>query len=143
VRRDRNKFADPRFRRELAAWVRSRRSERRDSISGEGFGIPDVLSCLGAAFIRTFDIGKGVAAGDRRNAVEGSAARALLSITEDDASDWLRAGQALSCVLLTLTAAGATAAYFNQPIEVVALGPRLREVLALDGFPQDQFERYG
>jgi hypothetical protein len=96
----------------------------------------DALSFVGAAVIRAFDIGKGVAAEDRRKVMEPSAVLAVLSTAGDDVSDWLRAGRALSLVLLTLTAAGATAAYLNQPIEVAALRPRLREALALDGFPQ-------
>ena len=73
MRCDRNKFADLRFRRELAAWVRSRQSERRDGISGEAFGMPDVHSFLGAAVIHTFDISKGVKAADRRKVMETSA----------------------------------------------------------------------
>jgi nitroreductase len=133
---DRIQFADPRFRRELAAWVRSRRSQRREGISGEAFGMPDVLSFLGAAVVRTFDIGKGVAAGDRQKVMAPSAVLAVLGTAGDAVSDWLRAGRALSHVLLTLTCAGASAAYLNQPIEVAALRPRLREALALDGCPQ-------
>jgi nitroreductase len=129
-------FGDPRFRTELAAWVRSRRSKRGDGISGEAFGMPDVLSFLGAAVVRTFDIGNGVAAGDRQKVMEPCAVLAVLSTSADDPSEWLRAGQALSRVLLTITAAGATAAYLNQPIEVATLRPRLCEALALDGFPQ-------
>lgn len=50
---DRIQFADPGFRRELAAWVRSRRLKSRDGISGEAFGMPDLLSPLGALIIRT------------------------------------------------------------------------------------------
>jgi hypothetical protein len=68
--------------------------------------MPDVFSSLGAAIIRTFDIGKGAAASDRRKVMEAFSVLALLSTTGDDVSDWLRAGQALSRVLLTLTAAG-------------------------------------
>ena len=72
--------------------------------------MPDALSCLAAAVVRTFDIGKGVAEGDRRKVTAPSAVLALLSTTVDDVSDWLRAGRALSHVLLTLTAAGVTRA---------------------------------
>jgi hypothetical protein len=132
-----HRFADPRFRGELAAWIRSRRSKRREGISGEAFGMPDGLSFLGANAIRTFYIGKRVAAADRRKVTECSAVLAALSTTGDDVIDWFRVGQASSYVLLALTAAGATAAYLNQPIEMAALRPRLGErLLALDGFSQ-------
>jgi len=54
---DRIQFADPGFRRELAAWVRSRRSKTRDGISGDAFGMLDVLSPLGALTIRNLRFG--------------------------------------------------------------------------------------
>jgi nitroreductase len=133
---DRIQFADPRFRRELAAWIHSRRAASRDGMSAEGFGMPDILSFAGAALIRTFDIGEGIAAGDHEKIVDGSPTLAVLGTTEDGPRDWLRTGQALSRILLTLTAAGATASYLNQPIEVDGLRTRLREAVALRGMPQ-------
>ena len=121
---DRLQFAGPRFRRELAAWVHSRRAASRDGMSGSGFGMPDSLSPLGALVIRTFDLGGGVAAKDQQIAA-GSPALAVLSTPDDTPKDWLVAGQALSRVLLTATAAGVSAAYLNQPIEVESLRPQL------------------
>ena len=56
---DRTQFADPRFRRALAAWIYSRRSASHDGMSGASFGMPDVLSPVSAVVIRTFDMGKG------------------------------------------------------------------------------------
>ena len=134
---DRIQFADPRFRRELAAWVHSRRAASRDGMSGNGFGMSDSLSSVGALVIRTFDLGGGVAAKDQQIAA-GSPALAVLSTEGDTPPDWLVAGQALSRVLLTATAASVSAAFLNQPIEVESLRPRLRE-RSLDsamGMPQ-------
>ncbi len=133
---DRTQFADPGFRRELASWVHSRRSESRDGMSGEAFGMPDVLSPVGALVIRTFDLGNGVAAGDAEKIMAGSPLLAVLSTPEDGVADWLRAGRALSRVLLRLAADGATAAYLNQPLETPRLRPLLQDVMGTDHVPQ-------
>lgn len=133
---DRTQFSDPRFRRELAAWVHSRRSATKDGMSGESFGMPDLLSPVGALVIRTFDLGNGIAAGDRKKIVEGSPVLAVFSTEGDDTADWIATGRALSKVLLKLTASGATASFLNQPIEVDALRPQLGESIGTAGIPQ-------
>ena len=133
---DRIQFGDARFRRELAAWVHSRRAATKDGMSGESFGMPDVLSPVGALIIRTFDLGNGVAASNREKIIEGSPVLAVVSTESDSPADWLATGRALSRVLLRLTASGATAAFLNQPIEVEPLRPRLRDVTGATGVPQ-------
>ena len=105
-------------------------------MSGDGFGMPDVLSAVGAIVIRTFDLGNGVAASDRDKILTGSPVLAVFSSPEDRPADWLATGRALARVLLRLTASGATAAFLNQPIEVHDLRPRLRAVTATSGVPQ-------
>lgn len=132
---DRAQFADPRFRRELAAWVHSRRAASRDGMSGASFGMPDMLSGIGALVIRTFDMGGGIAAKDRDIALS-SPALAVVATPGDRPADWMRAGMAHMEVLLEVTAAGLTAAYLNQPVEVEALRPRLRSAAATAGVPQ-------
>ena len=133
---DRIQFADPAFRRELASWVHSRRAVTRDGMSGESFGMPDALSAVGALVIRTFDLGNGVAAGDRDKIVEGSPLLGVFSSVGDEPRDWLATGRALARVLLTVSAAGATAAFLNQPVEVDELRPRLKSVAGVTGCPQ-------
>lgn len=133
---DRIQFADPRFRRELASWVHSRRGSSHDGMSGTGFGMPDFLSPIGALVIRTFDLGNGVAAGDQEKIVEGSPTLAVFSSPSDTLPHWLATGQALSRVLLALTDAGATASYLNPPVELEELRPRLRELIQCKGTPQ-------
>jgi len=68
---DRLQFADPRFRRELALWIHSRRAGSHDGLSGASFGMPDLLSPVGALVVRTFDMGEGVAAGDAEKIEHG------------------------------------------------------------------------
>ncbi len=133
---DRIQFSDVRFRRELASWVHSRRSATKDGMSGAGFGMPDVLSPIGALVIRSFDIGNGVAASDKDKIVEGSPTLAVLSSPDDSVAHWLTTGQVLSRVLLMLESEGAAASYLNPPIEVDKLRPRLRGLLGCRGQPQ-------
>ncbi len=133
---NRRQFDDPRFRRELALWIRSRRSGSGDGMSGAGFGMPDVLSAVGRLMIRTFDMGGGIAAADEKKILAATPALGLLSSPGDGPADWTATGRALARVLLVLTAQGFTASYLNQPIEVEDLRLRLREVAAAAGHPQ-------
>lgn len=133
---DRTQFADAHFRRELAAWIHSRRTASHDGMSGENFGMPDMLSPLGAAIVRTFDLGKGVAAGDRDKIVDGSPTLAIFSTEDNIPEVWLKTGRALSDVLLALTADDVTASFLNQPIEVTGLRPRLADAAGISGVPQ-------
>jgi hypothetical protein len=132
---DRIQMADPRFRRELAAWIHSRRASSRDGISFAAFGGADLLSFVGAGVIRTFDLGGGQAAKDLQLATH-SPALAAFATPSDGAADWLGCGDALAVTLAALTAAGFTTAYLNQPIEVDALRPALRDASGLQGTPQ-------
>lgn len=132
---DRAQFANASFRRELGAWVHSRRSAFRDGISGAQFGMPDMLSPVGSLVIRTFDMGHGIAARDLEIA-SGSPALLVICTATDQPPDWMTAGMAHAEMLLAITAAGLTTAYLNQPVEVEPLRPRLREVVGASGMPQ-------
>lgn len=135
---DRMQFADKRFRRELASWVHSNRSHSRDGMPGYALGHGDLVSLVEALVIRTFDMGKGVGAKDR-DLAEHSPVLAVIGTPGDGAADWLRAGLALEHVLLAATAAGLSASFLNQPIEVETLRPRLAKIVQAyggSGFPQ-------
>jgi hypothetical protein len=100
---DRLQFEDPRFRRELALWIRSKQLGSVDGLSGASFGMPDVLSPVGRLVIRTFDMGDGVAAADEEKILSGTPALGLLFSSGDEPADWVATGRALSRVLLALT----------------------------------------
>lgn len=129
-------FDDPSFRRELASWVHSTRLGSRDGMSGTGFGMPDILAPVARFVIRTFDLGNNVAAADEKKILAGSPALALLTSKSDTVEDWLNTGRALARMLLTLTSMGYTTSYLNQPIEVLALRPKLAEASGVSGYPQ-------
>ena len=125
---DRTQMADPRFRQELASWVRSNYSRRGDGMPGYAFGIPGLPSLIGPLLMRTIDMGERQAAKDAELA---AAAPALLLLTTpgDGPADWLAAGQAVGTLLLTAAAAGVAASFLNQPIETSALRTPLAELL--------------
>jgi hypothetical protein len=135
VEGDRIQMANKSFRRELAAWTASNRSDRRDGIPGYGFGMSDLISLAGPFVIRTFDLGGFQAAKDR-DLAHGSPLLVVLGTEDDTPRHWLAAGQALGRILLRARADDVWASFLNQPIEVESLRPKLLELLDRAGYPQ-------
>jgi nitroreductase len=123
---DRIQSADPRFRRELAAWMHPRR---------RGDGIPMPAAPVAQLIVRTFDVGRSTAARNRQLAA-GSPLLAVLGTDEDEPREWLSAGQAVARVLLLARASDVWCSFLNQPIEVPKLRPLLRELVPRRGHPQ-------
>lgn len=132
---DRRQMADPRFRTELASWVRSNYSRRGDGMPGYAFGIPGPASLLGPVIMRRIDMGERQATKDEQLAATAPAL-VLLTTPADTARDWMAAGRALGTLLLTATAAGLAASFLNQPVESDALRGRLGDLLAPGETPQ-------
>jgi hypothetical protein len=133
---DRIQLSDKRFRRELASWIHSNRSHSKDGMPGYAFGYRDIMSYMGPFVIRTFDNGKGQAAKDRQLAA-GSPVLAILGTKSDEPMDWLRAGMALSRMLLLARSENVWSSFLDQPLEVPKLRAKVLEVLKEEkGFPQ-------
>ncbi|HDR9358626.1 nitroreductase [Burkholderia vietnamiensis] len=133
---DRQQFADPRFRRELASWIDPRR--HTDGMPAFAAGVPTLLDFAAPVVtmaVRTFDIGNGLAA-LHHQLVDASPLLVCIATARDDRDAWLAAGQALERILLVATRGGYTASYLNQPIETPALRAHLCHVLGLHGEPQ-------
>lgn len=124
---DAAQWANPSWRRELAAWMHPRRR-------GDGLTVPDLARPVAQLVVRSFDMGGGVGARDRELA-EASPLLAVLGTEGDHPRDWLLAGQALQRVLLVACSNGLQASYLNQPIQVAALRPKLQNLVG-GGFPQ-------
>ncbi len=125
---DRVQFADPSWRRELATWMHRRRR-------GDGLTVPPVVGAVTRLVVSRFDVGARTAVRDEfltRDAPDV----AVLTTSEDGVRDWLRTGQALQHALLLAAASGVQAGYSNQPCQVAALRPRVREALQLAGHAQ-------
>jgi hypothetical protein len=136
-RGDAIQMSDKSFRRELASWVRPNTRDDKDGMRGYGFGFSNLLSHAGPFFIRGFNLGRSQGAKDRHLAAAAPAL--LLLATEDETEkEWLAVGQVLVRLLLRLAAAGVTASFLNQPIEVAELRWRLATEVGISGLPQLQ-----
>jgi nitroreductase len=125
---DATQWSDPSWRRELAAWMHPRRR-------GDGLVLPGIVAPVARTVVRTFDMGRRIAANDAQLAIE-SQVIAVISTQHDHPNARLRAGQALERFLLSACAAGLQASYLNQPIQVSTLRPKLQNLLKLAGYPQ-------
>lgn len=132
---DAEQAADPRFRRELAAWVHAGRTRSGDGMPAYALGIHGPRALLAPLVVRTFDWGDGQAARDRQLA-EGSPLLAIVGTSRDDPAAWLDAGQALGRVLLRACASDLSASFLNQPVELPHLRNRVAEIADRPGFPQ-------
>ena len=121
-------WANPSWRRELAAWMHPRRR-------GDGLTLPALAIPVAQMVVRTFDMGHGVAAKDRQLADE-SPVLAVLATEGDMPRDWLAAGQALQRLLLVGVRLGLQASYLNQPVQVAALRPKLQQLTGRPGYAQ-------
>jgi len=121
-------WANPSWRRELAAWMHPRRR-------GDGLTLPALAIPVAQMVVRTFDMGHGVAAKDHQLADE-SPVLAVLSTEGDSPCDWLAAGQALQRLLLLGVQLGLQASYLNQPVQVAALRPKLQQLTGRPGYAQ-------
>jgi hypothetical protein len=73
----------------------------------------DFATPLFSSAMRTFDLGKGIAAHDLK-LVEGSPVSAILCTETDTPPAWLASGQALARVLLQACSHGAAASFLNR-----------------------------
>jgi hypothetical protein len=104
---DRRQFADPYWRRELAAWMHPRRR-------GEGLVVPELAAPATRVVVSHFDLGRRLAGRDA-NLAARSPVLAVLATDGNAVPDWLAAGQALERVLLTAAAAGLQAPTSTGP----------------------------
>jgi len=117
---DRLQMADPAFRRELARWLRPVGTRKHDGIPSYAGKAPPMLRPVAPLLVRTFDVGDGIAAIDRRLA-SGSPALAILWTRGDGRVDWVAAGRGLVRALLSLAADGISASFLNQAVEVSSI----------------------
>ncbi len=131
---DRIQWASGRFRAELASWSRSNDGATFDGMPGYAHGLSDSASFLHRMLVRL----RGRHDEAQRAKTYALHTRALLALcTRDDGpSAWFLAGQAMQRALLRATAAGMSASYFSQAVEVAPVREKLRAALGERGFPQ-------
>lgn len=125
---DREQWANPAFRDELAAWCHAGRDGQRDGLPSDAFGEGGLAGLVAPLAIRSFDLGSSRAARDEELAY-GSPLLAVLATGADSELDWLQAGQALDRVMLTAVAEGLATSFLNQSIEVPLTRARVADLL--------------
>lgn len=129
ARGDTAQWDDPRWRRELAAWMHPRRR-------GDGLTVPAAVAPVARRVVGAVDLGPMVRGRDRAMVLEAPLL-AILTTRGDSPGDWVTAGCALQRVLLEACGVGLQAAYFNQPLQVVDLREELADLM--DAWPQVVF----
>ncbi len=118
---------------ELAPWLRDAGDPRPDGVPTEH--TRGAAASYRAEFVqRDFSSERSVPSQNRPGADRPIVG--VLCTGSDRERDWLVAGQALGAVLLCAAAAGASASYLNQPVEVPAMRTELRSMLGLTGEAQ-------
>jgi nitroreductase len=128
---DARQWSNPGWRAELAAWLRPRRR-------GDGLTVPTLAVPVARFVVKAFNPGGIIGAKDRKLA-KTAPLLGVLGTVSDHSRDWLQAGQALQHILLVACQHGLQASYFNQPIQVASLRPKLQNFIS-DGFPQILFQ---
>ncbi|NUR74443.1 MAG: nitroreductase [Hamadaea sp.] len=125
-------FADPAYRHELAAWTAA------PNAPANGSGVPAETAVSPSPRrvpIREF-APPGLPTLDPGDGTDAGTLYAVLFSDEDGPAAWLRAGQALSALLLAATAAGLAGSPISDVTEHTLTRERLRHVLAGIGAPQ-------
>jgi hypothetical protein len=122
-------LADPRYRAELVRWT------NRPQWSGDGVPAGSAVATAPRRVpVRELSLGpeRGM---DPGPGTDRGACYAILFGEGDEPADWLRAGEALSAVLLTATAVGVSAAPISDVVEVGGTRERVRRLLSGLGHP--------
>jgi nitroreductase len=127
-------LADPKFRQELAGWIRPEGSEHDDGITAAALGLTGSASKLAPYIARSLDLSKQQAAQDKNLCVEAPALAVILS--EDAVPHWLDAGEMLEHLLLAVVREGLHFSYFNLPIHIPEFRVRIRGLLGSSTWPQ-------
>jgi hypothetical protein len=125
---DRRQFGDPRWRRELARWLRPRSR-------GDGLVVSRPLGFVTRAVVTALDLGKGTASKDHALLLDAPLVLVLAS-SRDDPQTWLEVGRALQHLLLIAAREQVMAGYLNQPCQIDDLRERLGLLLPEPRVPQ-------
>ncbi len=132
---DLRQWADPGYRREVAAWVQPPHNARPEGIPSGNLGMGEIMTAIAPVVLRTFDLGPGKATRDQQWLTDAPAVL-LLGADGDAPADWLATGQALARILLRAAEAGVAASFFNAAIEIPTLRALLADAAGRTGVPQ-------
>jgi len=126
-------LADAAYRAELASWTRN-----TPYAPSNGSGVPlDTVVATGERRVPVREFAPfGDSELDAGHGTDAGARYAVVFTDADTPGDWLRAGEALSSVLLTATAEGLAAAPISDVTELTVTREELRRMMSGIGYPQ-------
>jgi len=136
---------DPRWRKELIAWIRFNEREARRTLDGlwsRACGNPEIPRALGELLLRFVLTPR---AQNRKDVpwTKNSAGVLVFVSDVDDVRHWIEAGRCYERFALQATALGLRNALINQPVEVAALRKQLATWLGVGSRRPDLVVRFG
>lgn len=125
---DRTQFANARWRRELAMWMRPRRR-------GDGLVVPAITGSVARMIVSRFNVGESTAKKDHELTIAAPLV-VVVGSERDDSTAWIEVGQHLQSLLLQAARLGVQAGFLNQPCQVAHLREQLTDLVPEAGFPQ-------
>lgn len=132
-------MSDRNFRRELAFWLRTNLTLKKDGMPGNGHCMPLLVSCVAPLILRTIDVSK-VEAKKERARLLNFPTVAIISSEENNPVNWLKTGELLEKVLLAAQSKGIDSAIRVASIEFPESREKLKRALGQTDFiPQMLF----
>lgn len=136
---------DPRWRKELIAWIRFNEREARRTLDGlwsRTSGNPEMPRALGELLLRVVLTPR---AQNRKDVpwTKNSAGVVVFVSDVDDAPHWIEAGRCYERFALQATVLGLRNAFINQPVEVATLRNQLATWLGVGSRRPDLLVRFG
>ncbi|MBI2042534.1 MAG: nitroreductase family protein [Candidatus Nealsonbacteria bacterium] len=127
------------FRRELAHWLRTNITRKKDGMPGSGHGMSLLVSCIAPHILRHVDVSK-VEAKKERKRIMNFPAVVVISSRGNHRQQWLKVGELLEMILLAAQSKSIDSAIRVASIEDQIAREELRQALGLRNFePQMLF----
>lgn len=139
-----SQYADRAFVGELTHWLRFNQKDAlaaADGLFSRCSGNPEVPAWLGRMFVASTNPQQQADADAKK--LRSSAGVAVIASESDDKTAWVRAGQMVERLALTLTAANIKSAFLNQPIEVAAVRGQFQSALGIGSAQPQLLVRFG
>ncbi|MBL8152859.1 MAG: twin-arginine translocation signal domain-containing protein [Anaerolineae bacterium] len=139
-----SQYADKPFVDELISWLRFTKKEALASLDGlytPCSGNPEVPRWLGQMFVGGTDPQQ--QADTDAQKLRSSSGALVLASESDTKAAWVRTGQVVERLALTMTSLNIQSAFLNQPIEVMSLRSEFQSALALDKSQPQLLVRFG
>lgn len=117
------------FRNELAKWLRTNITLKRDGMPGSGHNMPLGVSLIAPFILRHKDVSDFEQARAVKRVINFPAV-CIISSREDNALEWIKSGELLERILLAITAAQMSASLMAAPIEVQPEREKLQRAIA-------------